>query len=182
VPTLRRLSTAELTPDEIRSLHALFAAAWPDPEDGFSDEDWQHSIGGVHIVVEDAGQILSHGSVVTRTLEVGGVPLRTGYVEAVATWPEFERRGHGSAVMRAIGDIIRTDYKLGVLGTGSFTFYERLGWERWHGPSSVRLRDGGMEATPDDDGYLMVLRTPATPPSLDLDAPISCEWRPGDVW
>jgi len=27
----------------------------------------------------------------------------------------------------------------------------------------------------------MVLRTPSTP-ALDEAAPISCDWRPGDVW
>jgi len=29
---------------------------------------------------------------------------------------------------------------------------------------------------------MMVLRTPSTPPGLDLDASIVCGWRPGDVW
>jgi aminoglycoside 2'-N-acetyltransferase I len=48
------------------------------------------------------------------------------------------------------------------------------------GPSSVRTADG-ERATPDDDGYLMVLVLPETPP-LDFDAPINCDWRPGDVW
>lgn len=184
MPSIRRLSTADLTPDEVRSLRGLFAVAWPDPNEGFSEDDWQHAIGGVHVLLEEAGQILSHASVVTRTLEIGGVPLRTGYVEAVATWPELQRRGHGSAVMREIGGVIAADYELGALGTDAFGFYERLGWERWRGPMSVRAADGadGAHRTPDEEGYLMVLQTPASPAILDLDAPISCEWRIGDVW
>jgi aminoglycoside 2'-N-acetyltransferase I len=40
--------------------------------------------------------------------------------------------------------------------------------------------DGPLR-TPNEDGYVMVLPTPASPP-LDLTAAISCEWRPGDVW
>ncbi len=39
----------------------------------------------------------------------------------------------------------------------------------------------GERRTPDDDPYIMVLRTPSSPP-LDITAPISCDWRPGDVW
>jgi aminoglycoside 2'-N-acetyltransferase I len=39
----------------------------------------------------------------------------------------------------------------------------------------------GLVATPEEDGYVMVLRTPTTR-TIDLAAPISCEWRPGDVW
>ena len=39
----------------------------------------------------------------------------------------------------------------------------------------------GDRRTPDEDGGIMVLLTPTTP-VIVLDAPISCEWRPGDVW
>jgi aminoglycoside 2'-N-acetyltransferase I len=82
--------------------------------------------------------------------------------------------------MREVGAVIGEAYEVGFLGTGEHRFYERLGWQTWRGPSFVRTPDG-ERATPDDDGYLMVLRT-ATSPPLDLDAPISCDWRPGDVW
>jgi aminoglycoside 2'-N-acetyltransferase I len=81
--------------------------------------------------------------------------------------------------MRVVAEIV-AGYELGALGTGEQAFYERLGWRTWHGPSAVRT-DDGERPTPDDDGYLMVLATPASPP-LDLDVSISCEWRPGDVW
>ncbi|HUQ43772.1 MAG TPA: hypothetical protein VM451_05080 [Candidatus Limnocylindria bacterium] len=40
---------------------------------------------------------------------------------------------------------------------------------------------GGLERTVEEEGYLLVLRTP-TSPDFDLTEPISCEWRPGDVW
>ena len=38
-----------------------------------------------------------------------------------------------------------------------------------------------MIGTPEEDGLVMAC-TPTTPSDLDLDAPISCDWRPGDVW
>src|SRR2546426_796867 len=69
---------------------------------------------------------------------------------------------------------------LGALGTGRYRFYERLGWLRWAGPSFVRTA-GGLRPTPDEDGYILVLPTPSSPP-LDQSAGISCDWRPGDVW
>lgn len=149
-------------------------------EGAFEDTDWEHALGGTHVVLELGGELLAHAAVVERQIDVDGRPLRTGYVEAVATRVGHHGRGHGSAVMGEVGAIIRDGFELGVLGSGRFAFYERLGWERWRGPSFVRTA-GGLEATPDDDAYLLVLRTPSTPP-LDVRASITCEWRPGDVW
>jgi aminoglycoside 2'-N-acetyltransferase I len=119
--------------------------------------------------------------VVPRTIEIGGVARRVGYVEAVAVWPDYQRTGFGTAVMREIAAIIDSDYELGMLGTGEHGFYVRLGWVTWRGPSSVRMRDGTVRPTPDEDGYLMALPT-ARRGELELDRPIRCEWRPGDVW
>ena len=70
-----------------------------------------------------------------------GRPLRTAYVEAVATAPSFQRRGYASAVMRRIAAEI-AGYELGALSKGSHSFYERLGWERWRGPLAIRTDEG----------------------------------------
>lgn len=158
----------------------LVAAFWEDEEERFTAEDWEHAIGGIHVVLDMAGVIVSHASVVERELRVDGRPLRTGYVEAVATAPAWQGRGYGTAVMRDVSGYIADRFELGALGTGVHGFYERLGWRTWTGPSSVRMPEG-ERPTPDDDGYLMVLATPSTPP-IALDSPISCEWRIGDVW
>jgi aminoglycoside 2'-N-acetyltransferase I len=98
----------------------------------------------------------------------------------VATWPEHEGRGYGSAAMREASEIIRDRYELGALATGRHAFYERLGWERWRGLTYVREVDG-LARTPADDDAILVLRTPRTPP-LDPTAEIVCDWRPGSVW
>jgi aminoglycoside 2'-N-acetyltransferase I len=178
---VRRVTSQGISSGEITQLRALMAAAFADDErGGFSEEDWQHALGGMHFLIERAGRIVSHAAVVERDIRVGDVPLRTGYVEAVATDPAFQRRGLGAAVMTAVNSYIGANFELGALGTGSQPFYERLGWRVWQGPSLVRMPDGDRP-TPDEDGYIMVLATPRTPP-LDLRAPISCDWRPGDVW
>lgn len=178
---VRKVRTNELTAAEIEAIKELMVVAFAEDEHGgFTEEDWQHSIGGTHFVLEVDGTIVCHASVVERELHVTGVPLRTGYVEAVATAPERQRRGYGSAVMRAVNEFVGLNFELGALGTGSQAFYERLGWLIWRGPTFVRTPTGD-ERTSDEDGYILVLPT-AGSPTLDLDAPISCEWRPGDVW
>ena len=158
----------------------LWAAFAGDEHGGMTEEDWQHSLGGTHFLAEVDGEIVAHASVVERTLHVDGVPLRTGYVEAVATTPGRQGQGHGSALMREVNAHIASGFRIGALGTGSQGFYERLGWQIWRGPTSV-LTSNGEERTADEDGYIMVLMVPSTPP-IDLEAPIACEWRPGDVW
>ena len=166
---------------EIVAIRVLLERAFgSDEEERFTEADWDHAVGGVHFVLDVAGEIVSHASVVERELHVGGRPLRTGYVEAVATAPDRQGAGYGSLVMADVTAWIRDRFELGGLGTGRHAFYQRLGWLTWIGPSSVRMGDG-EQPTPEDDGYILVLPTPSSPP-LDLTAPISCDWRPGDVW
>ena len=175
---LREAATEELAPAELAAIRALMHAAFG-PR--FTDIDHAHALGGRHWLIEDDNRIICHAAVVARILEIEGRPIATGYVEAVATSPDRQGRGLGSRVMRHAGDHIRNGFPLGALSTGEHGFYERLGWERWLGPTSVRLPDGAIERTEDDDGGIMILRTPSTP-SIDNAAPISCEWRDGDVW
>jgi aminoglycoside 2'-N-acetyltransferase I len=177
---VRRVRTEDLGPPEIAAIRELLWAAFPPGDEGFTEDDWDHAVGGTHVVLELDGRVAAHASVVERTLHVGDRPLRTGYVEAVAAEPERQRRGLGTLVMAEIGSIIRDAYELGALGTGVHPFYERLGWITWRGPTALRTVDGPLR-TPDEDGFIMVLPTP-TSPVLDLDATISCDWRPGDVW
>jgi aminoglycoside 2'-N-acetyltransferase I len=174
------LPTASMEPVDLASARALMALAWPDPDDAFDDDDWDHALGGVHAFIREDGAVVAHASVVPRRLWVGDRTLAVGYVEAVATRPDRQRQGLGSVVMRAIGDVVRERYELGALGTGEGPFYARLGWEPWLGETWVR-RATGPERTPDDDGGIWVLRTPRTGP-LDVRAPIACEERPGDDW
>jgi aminoglycoside 2'-N-acetyltransferase I len=159
-------------------MHEAFVSDGDDER--FSEDDWQHALGGVHFVLDVEGEILAHAAVVERELHVGERPLRTGYVEAVATSPARQRKGYGSAVMRPASEYIRDRFEFGALGTSSHGFYERLGWETWRGPTYARTPTG-LQRTADEDGYIMVLRTPQSPP-LVLTDPISCDWRPGDVW
>ncbi|MCY7418433.1 MAG: GNAT family N-acetyltransferase [Chloroflexi bacterium] len=179
---IRRLTTTDLTAAELIAVRELMDIAFADDADeALGDDDWQHALGGVHVVLDVDGVIVAHASVVERDIHIAGQPLRTGYVEAVATAPDHQDRGFGTQVMEAIGGVIQAHFELGVLGTGRHHFYERLGWQTWQGPAFLRTADGDQR-TQDEEGYLLVLLTSSSPVGIDLTAPISCEWRPGDVW
>jgi aminoglycoside 2'-N-acetyltransferase I len=178
--SIRQHATAELTEAEIAEIRAVVRAAFEGDGEGFSDEDWRHATGGAHFLLEDAGSLVSHAAVVERELHAGDLPIRVGYVEAVATRPDCQRNGHGSRLMAAVHEHIRAVYELGALSAASPTFYARLGWEAWEGPTGVRTAAGTVR-TPEDDDEIMILTTPRSPP-LDRASLLSCPWRPGDVW
>lgn len=70
-------------------------------------------------------------------------------------------------------------YDLGGLSTDLPTFYARLGWERWLGPTAVRTAEGDVVPTPGET--VMILRTPRTPP-FDIRSRLTAEWRDGQPW
>ncbi|HVD13613.1 MAG TPA: GNAT family N-acetyltransferase [Actinomycetota bacterium] len=176
---LRSIASRDLSRAELAALRQLLDQAFGDR---FDDGDWRNTLGGLHVLaIEDRDQV-AHAAVVDRTLIAGGRPLRTGYVEGVATRPDRRRRGLAALVMREADRIILEGYQLGGLsdGTGVPGFYARLGWERWQGPTFVAAPHGPAR-TADDDGSVMVLRTPTTG-GLDLSGSLTCDWRPGDAW
>ena len=103
--------------------------------------------------------------------------MRTAYVEIVATEPEFQRCGFASAVMRRLADAI-SDFDLGGLCPAEPELYAKLGWVFWRGPLFIR-EEKMLMPTPDE--RVMVLRL-QNRIALDLDLPLSAEWREGEVW
>lgn len=124
------------------------------------------------------GDLVAHAMWVTRRLQPGdSQPLRTAYVEMVATEPQFQGRGFATAVMRRLADGISA-YDLGGLSPAETSVYARLGWVFWRGPLFIRAN---QQLIPTPDEQVMILRLPQTPP-LDLDQPLSAEWREGELW
>lgn len=166
--------TALLAPADLAEARALMDVAFDD----FSDHDWDHGLGGLHALVREDGLIVAHGSLVQRRLLVGGRSLRCGYVEAVAVHPDHRRRGLGHRLMDDL-EAHAPAFDLLALSASraGVALYESRGWTLWRGPTSV-LGPHGPEPTPDDDGSVYVLGGT----DLDLDAPVACDWREGDVW
>ncbi|CAI9418842.1 Aminoglycoside 2'-N-acetyltransferase [Nocardioides sp. T2.26MG-1] len=172
---LRRCHTAELTASELAGARALLDLAFRD----FTDHDWAHALGGMHALVVEEGRLLAHGSLVARRVHHGGWSLRCGYVEAVAVHPDARRRGLASQVMASLEELAPA-YDLLALSASELgiPLYLSRGWQRWRGSSYVLAADGPTP-TPEDDDSIYVLPGSAR---LDLDAPIACDWRDGDVW
>jgi aminoglycoside 2'-N-acetyltransferase I len=168
--------SGDLLPPQIRSeVTALCTRAFE--EDFYSLMATFH--GAVHVLGRLGPKLVTHALWVTRWLQVGTNPvLRTAYIEAVATEKAYRNRGFATAVMKRVANEIR-DFDLGGLSPFSVAFYERLGWERWRGPLFIRT-DAGLVPSPADE-EVMVLRLPQTP-LLDLGAPLSAEWREGELW
>src|SRR5574342_462798 len=123
--------------------------------------------------------LVCHALWVTRRLQVGTNPiLRTAYVEAVATEVEYRNRGFASSVMKYLVGQIQ-DYELAALSPFSVEYYERLGWELWRGSLFIRTKYNLMPSL--DGEEVMIFRLPKTP-ALDLNAPLSAEWREGELW
>jgi aminoglycoside 2'-N-acetyltransferase I len=174
---VRVLSTADVPAADLAASRRLMDAAFED----FADHDWAHALGGWHAFISQGDDVVAHASVVPRLIVVGGREFSAGYVEAVAVRPDLQGTGLGSRVMTAMHEVVRARFELGVLSTGEWHFYERLGWERWQGPAFVRGRDGVLTRTEDEDDGVMVLRVAASA-ALDLTAPIACDERDGDSW
>ncbi len=177
-------ATADLSAEDKRVITALCSRAF---QEDFSSlftyiTDCAHVLAyldGEHSSDAAAGgELVGHASWSTRWLQPAGhPPLRTAYVDAVATDPTYWGCGIGRAVMTQFAAETQ-DYALGGLSTSVAGFYARLGWERWHGPTAVRAKHG-LEYTPDE--CVMILRTPFSP-ALDLDELLTVEPRDGQPW
>lgn len=173
---LRVAHTADLSPADLTAVRDLLDAAF---DGDFSDEDWDHTLGGVHALAWSGDVLVGHAAVVQRRFLYQGRALRTGYVEGVAVHTGHRRLGIGALVMAPVERVIRAAYDLGALSSSEIgvPFYEARGWQQWRGPTHA-LTPEGLERTEDDDEGVYVL--PVV--SIDLSLPLTCDWRDGDVW
>jgi aminoglycoside 2'-N-acetyltransferase I len=174
---VRTAHTADLDAATLALARALLDEAF---EGDFSDEDWEHGLGGMHALVWEGPELIGHASLVQRRLLHDGRALRAGYVEAVGVRADRRGRGHGAAMMAALERVLRGAYDLGALGAtdDAVRLYEARGWKRWAGPTSALTPDG-IRRTQDDDGSVYVLPVAIM---LDLAGELTCDWRDGDVW
>jgi aminoglycoside 2'-N-acetyltransferase I len=179
VSTARIVHTAHLPAGDLAQIRDLLDRAF---EGRFDDADWDHTLGGLHILLTEDGRVVAHGAVVRRQLTHDDRPVRTGYVEGVAVDPHRRGRGHAAAVMDGAEGIIRAAYDLGALSAsgGVEGFYLSRGWLAWQGRTYV-LSPAGITRTPDDDDSTFVLPVPSRRP-VRIDGTLACDWRDGDVW
>ena len=175
---LRTLRTADLSPGELHRLRTLLDDAFAGR---FGDDDWSHALGGQHVLATVAGEPVGHASVVVRELTAGDTTLRTGYVEAVATSRAWRGQGIGWALMAEVERLIGAEFQLGALSSSrqAVGLYTARGWTRWRGRVAARTPAGVVDSPGE---AVFVVSTPTTPPGLDPDDVLVCDWRPGDLW
>jgi len=177
VHTARLIHTADLDGETRRKAHKLLVDAF---EGAFTEDDWEHSLGGMHALVYHHGALIAHAAVVQRRLLYNGAPLRTGYIEGVAVREDWRGQGLGTALMDGAEQVIRGAYRLGALSPSkpARQIYTDRGWLRWEGPTSV-LAPSGLTRTAEDDENVFVLPVDV---DVDVTAELVCDWRSGDVW
>lgn len=188
--TIERVATSDLRPRVLGALNDLWTEAYREDLSRYF-EDIGH---GVHLIGRRGTEVVSHAMWVERKLYPQGLPpLRSAYVELVATRVADQGKRFATAVMERLADEMRP-FDIGALSPAVPRFYERLGWEMWRGPLFVRgagdISPASERNSPPDaaqaretpDEFVMVLRTPNTPAALDLNAPLAVDWRRGEVW
>lgn len=177
VHTARLIHSADLDIQTRQGAHKLLVGAFGGR---FTEDDWDHTLGGMHALVYYRGALIAHAAVVQRRLLCNGMSLRTGYIEGVAVREDWRGQGLGAALMDGAEQVIRGAYRLGALSPSESArpMYADRGWLPWRGATSV-LAPGGVTRTPDDDGNVYVLPVDV---ELDATADLVCDWRSGDVW
>ena len=141
-----------------------------------------------HVLARWHGFPVGHAMIVTRWLQAGeSQPMRTAYVEMVATAPGHRRQGVATMVMQEVARLAaREGYDLAALCPADTGLYSHLGWEYWRGNLFIRAPNADRKCNPSliptPGERVMILRLPGTP-GLDLCQPLSAEWREGgELW
>lgn len=173
--TARLIHTADLDSETRCAARELLIEAF---EGDFTEEDWEHCLGGMHALIWYHGILIAHAAVVQRRLLYQDRALRTGYVEGVAVDSDWRGNGLGAAIMDAAEQVLRGAYELGALSAGDDVapFYRARGWVPWLGSTPVMTADGIVPAM--DEGVHVLPMSSGVDPSGSL----TCDWRAGDGW
>jgi aminoglycoside 2'-N-acetyltransferase I len=177
VHTARLVHTSDLDSENRERVCQMVTAAFAGD---FTDDDWEHALGGMHALIWRHGAIIAHAAVVQRRLLYRGNALRCGYIEAVAVREDWRGQGLVHALLDGCEQVIRGAYQLGAVSSSvaARRVWSARGWLPWRGPTSV-LAPTGPVRTPDDDDAVFVLPVGI---SVDTSAGLMCDWRGGDVW
>lgn len=175
-PSIARVATDQLSDEQLAEIVDLCNRAYRE-----SLEDYLRMLGeGWHLLAYHDDRLVSHVMWLERALYVDGTPepLTAAYVELVATCPDWQGNGLATSLLRRLAHEVR-DFDVAALSPSATSLYRFLGWQAWRGALFVR-RDEQTYATPDEE--VMILKLPGTPAALNLDAALSVDWRPGEVW
>ena len=166
----------DLSPGTTASLRKLLDLAF---EGDFSEEDWEHALGGVHFIGFLGETIIAHGAIVPRSMAINGERVTVGYVEAIAVLPMHWHKGYGTLLMEQITQFCLLNYELSMLSTDEQTFYLQLGWHQFLGESFVNNANI-EERSEEEDAGLMFLNSKEFE-GREIQR-VVCDSRVGDSW
>ncbi len=79
---LSTFTTAEAAPQHLVEIRVLLEGLF----ESFSSDDWDHTLGGWHVVLTEEAVVLAHAAVVPRLLVVAGRPYRPARSRVWAPW------------------------------------------------------------------------------------------------
>ena len=121
----------DINGNENREIEEVDQLAFTGPEDEFnwSSSEW-YATGKL------AGRIVSIVGILKRRVQVGEIMLEVGGIGGVATHPDYQRLGFGSAVLQGAAEFMRhelqVEFGLLVCDPDMVTFYSKLGWQIAH--------------------------------------------------
>ncbi len=118
----------------------------PNTFEGRDPKDWfeRATDKPVRFLIVQGKTMISHAAVITRTVEVDGVPFKVAGLGGVLTEKNHRGQGYGRHVVRAAMDFMDgKDDDLGALFClpNNQRFYENLGWEVLHNPHILVGKD-----------------------------------------
>lgn len=131
---------------------------------------------GLHLTGRLEGILVTHLVVTDRWLKPEtGAQLRTAYIDAVATLPEFRRHGYaGQLITKAIG-LFEGNHDLIALSANDPALYKKHGFHFWPGLQYLENETAsGTEISPEQHNLMTRPALPGTGTSH-----IIANWRPG---
>ena len=174
---IQQFETAEASTEFLNELRTLLSISFGNK---FTEDDWNHGLGGRHFAILEAGRLVAYCAVVPRRIYIEEKPYSCGYLENVASAPDKRHQGFASMAVRKANQHITENFDIGGLSTSKHDFYRKFGWQVWRGPTFV-VSNGSWRSSDSVGGGIMILETGAVP-MLDPQSRIACEDRPGDAW
>lgn len=110
-----------------------------------------------HFYIAERGVLISHASVISRTIAHSGETYRLYGLGAVFTYPAFQREGYGQQVVTAATDyILRSDVDVGMLFCAPELahFYAVSGWTAVNYPG---IQSGDLDQPELDAGMFVMM-------------------------
>ena len=166
----------ELAPGEYEEIIALTTRAFQRDYTPYMES----FVNPTHVLARCRDKLVSYVCWVTRWLQINEGPLlKTAYIEGLATDSDYRHRGFAlQVVRRAMAEV--QGFDIAATSTGLNDFFSSLRWQVWQGPLYCR-KGQELISMPGEQGCVMVFPLPKSPP-LDLNQPLSIEWRELEPW